>query len=343
MAKRILITGGLGFIGSYAVDKFHSEGWEVDVVDNKYSNAIDELPEGVKLYECNILDFEFRNHGPYDTILHLASPVGPAGVLKWAGRMGGEIVNDCYWAIEAALHFDAQLVFYSTSEIYGHRDELCFLDEDADKILVGNYKVRNEYAIGKLLSEIIVSNTRQAKPELRYNIIRPFNISGARQQPDGGFVIPRFVRQALAGDPITVFGDGSQVRAFTHVQDIVEGTYEIIESGYENEIWCIGNPLNQCSILEIAQKIVEMTGSDSIIDTVDPKEIYGPMYEEAWDKLPDSSKLRRLTGWYPKWSIDGIIMDAINYWEYIRKKHSFNHLTTPTYPLDLFSEQSEHD
>jgi UDP-glucose 4-epimerase len=318
--NRILITGGLGFIGSCAVDKFHSEGWQVDVVDNKYSNAVNDVPDGVLLHECGVVDFDYTKHGPYDTILHLASPVGPAGVLKWAGRMGGEIVNDCYWAMRAALYHDAELVFYSTSEIYGHRSDLCQLDEEADKLLVGDYKVRNEYSVGKLLSEIIISNTKQAKPELRYNIIRPFNISGARQQPDGGFVMPRFTRQALAGEPITVFGDGSQVRAFTHVKDIVDGTYEIINSEYENEIWCIGNPLNQCSIMEIAQKIVKATNSESVIDTVDPKEIYGPMYEEAWDKVPDSSKLRSRLGWYPKWSTDAIIADVVKYWEEQTKK-----------------------
>jgi UDP-glucose 4-epimerase len=315
MTKRILITGGLGFIGSYAVDKFHSEGWHVEVVDNKYSNAINEVPKGVVLHECNVLSFDFRNHGNYDVIFHLASPVGPAGVLKWSGKMGGEIVNDCYWAMEAALYHDAQLIFVSTSEIYGHRDKLCFLDEDADKVLVGNYKVRNEYAISKLLGEIIIHNTKRVKPELRFNIIRPFNIAGARQQPDGGFVLPRFTLQALKGEPLTVFGDGSQMRAFTHAEDIVDGTYSIVNSGIENEVWCVGNPLNQTTIMEIAQKIVEMTGSDSIIDTVDPKEIYGPMYEEAWDKLPDSSKLRRATGWYPKWSIDEIIRDTVEYWK----------------------------
>lgn len=312
--KRILITGGLGFIGSYAVEKFHSEGWEVDVVDNKYSNAIEEVPEGVNLHECGVLDFEFKNHGPYDAILHLASPVGPAGVLKWAGRMGGEIINDCYWAMEAALYFDAELIFYSTSEIYGHRKEICQLAEEADKILVGDYKVRNEYAIGKLLGEIIIHNTKQVKPELRYNIIRPFNIAGARQQPNGGFVLPRFTQQALRGVPLTVFGDGSQVRAFTHAQDIVDGTYEIVNSEYENQIWCVGNPLNQLSILDIAKKVVELTGSNSEIKFVDPKEIYGPLYEEAWDKVPDSSKLRNKLNWYPKWGIYDIIDDTVKYW-----------------------------
>lgn len=312
--KKICITGGLGFIGSYAVEKFHNEGWAVDVVDNKYSNAIDDVPEGVRLFISDVLEFDHKAHGPYDVILHLASPVGPAGVLKWSGRMGGEIINDCYWGIQAALEHDAQLVFYSTSEIYGHRDELCFLDEKADKVLVGDYKVRNEYAIGKLLAEIIISNTKRVKPELRYTIIRPFNISGARQQPDGGFVMPRFTKQALSGEPITVFGDGSQIRAFTHVQDIVDGTHRIIESGIENETWCVGNPLNKMSIMDIAKKIVELTGSNSEIKCVDPKEIYGPMYEEAWDKLPDSEKLRNRTGWYPSKGINYIIEDVVGYW-----------------------------
>jgi len=320
MSKNILISGALGFIGSYSIDKFHSKGWKIDAVDNKCSNAINKVPEGVVFHECSISDFNYTKHGPYDIILHLASPVGPAGVLKWAGKMGHQIIDDVQWGINAALYHNAHLIFYSTSEIYGYRDSISELSENDDKVLSGKYTVRNEYAIGKLLSEIILSNTyKQTKQDLesktlRYSIIRPFNIAGARQQPDGGFVLPRFVKQALNNENITVFGDGSQQRAFTHVEDIVDGVYKIIESEIENEDWCVGNPLNRTSILEIAEKVIKITNSESKIEFVNPKEIYGSLYEEAYDKIPDSSKLRRLTGWYPKWSIDEIIRDVVEYW-----------------------------
>lgn len=314
MTKKVCITGAMGFIGSFSIDRFLKEGWEIDAVDNKCSNAISDTPKGVVLHECSVLDFDYKNNGPYDVILHLASPVGPAGVLKWAGKMGHQIINDVQWGINAALYHDAHLVFYSTSEIYGYRDSVVQLSEDDDKVLSGKYTVRNEYAVGKMLGEIILSNTALVNNKLRYSIIRPFNISGARQQPDGGFVLPRFVKQALNDENITVFGDGLQQRAFTHVEDIVDGVYKIIESGIEGEDWCVGNPLNRTSILEIAKKVVEITNSGSEIELVDPKGIYGPMYEEAYDKIPDSSKLRRKLGWYPKWSIDEIIADVVSYW-----------------------------
>ena len=314
---KILITGGAGFIGSYCVEKFKKNGWEVSVLDNFSTPVLDEndqLFKDVNLIKGNILDFSWDKLENYDLILHMASPVGPAGVLKHSGNMGKYIISDVYWGIEGALYNKCPLIFMSTSEIYGYRDKAVYLNEEDDKILKGEYKVRNEYSVSKLLAEVILSNTSKVT-DLKYQIIRPFNISGARQLIPGGFVLPTFVNQALLDKDITVFGDGSQIRAFTHVKDITDGIYKISICKDYNEIWNIGNPNNEGTILELAEAVKNKLNSKSNIKCVDPKTIHGPLYEEAWDKVPDPTKIKEKLNWKPNYNIDEIIDDVIDYYK----------------------------
>ena len=313
--KKLLITGGLGFLGSYSIEKYKKD-WDITVVDNLSTNTIepnDPICSGVKVIIEDVLDYKWDQ--PFDMILHLASPVGPSGILKFAGKMGGYIVDDIYWAMEGALKFKCPLIYVSTSEIYGYRSKPDLLKEDDDKILVGDFKVRNEYSMAKLLGEIILSNTAKVS-DLKYQIIRPFNISGARQLPTCGFVLPTFVNQALDGKPITVFGDGKQIRAFTHVKDIVDGIYRTsVAENNMNEIWNVGEPKNATTIMFLAERVKEVTNSKSEIVCVDPKTIHGPLYEEAWDKIPDSTKIHNVLGWDSHWTVEEIIQDTIKYWK----------------------------
>ena len=313
--KKLLITGGLGFLGSYCIEKYRSE-YDITIIDNLSTNTI--KPDDPLCYNTNViiqdvLDYKWKE--PFDMIIHLASPVGPSGILKHAGKMGGYIIDDTYWAIQGALQFNCPLIYVSTSEIYGYREFPEKLKEDDNKLLVGNFKVRNEYSIAKLLGEIILSNTAKVS-SLKYQIIRPFNISGARQLPTCGFVLPTFINQALDGKPITVFGDGLQVRAFTHAQDIVNGIYLTSKTTrYPNEIWNVGEPNNCTSILYLAERVKELTKTQSEIVFVDPKTIHGPLYEEAWDKIPNSTKIHNFLGWNSKWMVESIILDTIKYWK----------------------------
>jgi len=313
--KKVLITGGLGFLGSYAIQKYKEQGYHITIIDNLSTNTID--PDDPICNDCdvmikNILDHTWDVTQTYDMIIHLASPVGPAGILQHSGKMARYILDDIYWAIEGAQLNKCPLIFVSTSEIYGYRDKPVLLQEHEDKLLVGDFKVRNEYSMAKLLSEIVISNTAKVS-DLKYQIIRPFNISGPRQLPDAGFVLPRFVTQALSGRDITVFGDGEQVRAFTHARDIIEGIY--LTSLYsQSDIWNVGNPDNKVTINYLAKRVKELTNSESNIIHVDPKTIYGPLYEEAWDKIPDPTKIRSKLSWSPMNHVDDIIMDVIKYW-----------------------------
>ena len=318
--KKILITGGLGFLGSYSIEKFKKHNYQITVIDNLSSNAIypnDKICENVKIIIKDILDYNWETESEkFDIILHLASPVGPVGILKYSGRMAEYILDDIYWAIKGAQKNNCPLIFISTSEIYGYRDKPELLKEEDDKLLVGDFKVRNEYSIAKLLSEIVLSNTSKVS-NLKYQIIRPFNISGARQLPNGGFVLPTFVTQAISNQDITVFNTGDQIRAFTHVTDIVDGIYLISTTNKLNEIWNIGNDKNQSTINYMAKKTHEIVNSDSKIIHIDPKLIHGNLYEEAWDKIPNSDKIINQLGWSPKWDTDSIINDVIEYYKNI--------------------------
>jgi len=314
--KKILITGGLGFLGSYTIEKYKRQGCNITIIDNLSTNTIDptdEICDGCNVIIMDILDYTWKLEDKFDMIIHLASPVGPAGILQHSGKMARYILDDVYWAIDGAQLYNCPLIFISTSEIYGYRDKAVMLQEHEDKLLVGDFKVRNEYSMAKLLSEIVISNTAKVS-NLKYQIIRPFNISGARQLPDAGFVLPRFVNQALAGKDITVFGNGEQIRAFTYVKDIIEGIY--LASIHDvNEIWNVGNPANKVSINYLAQRVKELTNSESNIIHIDPKTIYGPLYEEAWDKIPDPKKIQSKLNWTVTKTVDEIILNVINFWK----------------------------
>jgi len=318
--KELLITGGLGFVGSYTIEKFKEDGnYNITVIDNLSSNVID--PGDAITEECNviidnILNCNWNQLPKFDMIIHLASPVGPVGILKYAGQMGRMIIDEVYWAIEGALKFNCPLIFISTSEVYGFRDHLAFLKEDDDKLLVGNFKVRNEYSMGKLLAEIILSNMAKVNDKLKYHIVRPFNISGPRQLRAGGFVLPTFFDQAFKNEPLTVYLDGEQIRAFTHVEDIVSGIYLLTQEKVPyNQIWNIGTRGNNISIKDLAKKIKDKTESSSEILHVDPKTLHGNLYEEAWDKVPDSTKLIRELGWNPDKDLLDIIDEMYDYYK----------------------------
>jgi len=314
--QKILITGGLGFLGSFSIEKYKREGWAVTVIDNLSTNVIDpkdKICNDVNVIIENVLDCKWDELGKFDSILHLASPVGPVGILKHSGQMANYVLKDVYWAIMGAKKCDCPLIFVSTSEIYGYRETAILLKENDDKLLVGDFSVRNEYSIGKLLCEIVLSNTAKVG-DLNYQIIRPFNISGARQLKTGGFVLPTFVTQALAGTDITVFNGGQQVRAFTHVTDIVDGMYMVSVAEKLNQIWNIGNSNNISTIINMAEKVKEYTNSKSEIKYVDPKTIHGDLYEEAWDKIPDAEKIKTELGWNPTWATDDIIKDVIRHY-----------------------------
>lgn len=318
--KNLLITGGLGFIGTHCIEKWKNAGWKIWIIDDLSSNAIqtsNPLLQDCEVIISNILHVKWESLPKFDLILHLASPVGPVGVLKHSGTMARTILDDIYWAIRGANWNKCPLMFISTSEIYGHRDHKSYLQEDDDKVLHGDFTVRNEYAIAKLLSEIVLSNHQKINKSFKYQIIRPFNVTGKYQLPDGGFVLPRFVVQALKGQDITVYYSGQQLRAFTWVKDIVDGIYLVSNAPEHlwNQEWNVGNEVNEQTILYLAEKVKEITNSNSKIVHVDPKELHGPLFSEAPEKIPNSEKIKNLLGWKPTKFVDDVIKEVIEFYK----------------------------
>jgi nucleoside-diphosphate-sugar epimerase len=314
--RKILITGGLGFIGSHLIDaiEYSQTGEDIIVVDNMESNAIGLHSVAGRCYTFvqSIEDFNFDNVD-FDIVYHLASPVGPVGVLKHAGDMAKRIIDDTVKVRDQCLKRKIPLIFISSSEIYGHSGQL---DEYSQKIFPSIYSVRSEYGAAKMLAEMAVVNKARVS-DLKYLIIRPFNVAGPRQLPDNGFVLPRFIHAALKNEPLTVYGDGTQRRAFTDVRDIVSAIKYLVCNGDWNSIWNIGEPANEMSIEGLAVYTLNMmkqmgieTTSDIIY--VDPKTIHGPLFEEVPDKIPYTEKLKR-TGWKRGFGIEKTIKDAVNY------------------------------
>jgi len=323
--KKILITGGFGFLGTHLTEHLVMEKDNlVHVVDDLSNNPvnidyfINEI-EDPKNLSFNIMKVKEYFSSPdlpvFDEIYHLSSPVGPAGVLKHAGNIVRQVVNDCYLIIDYCLAKEAKMLLVSTSEIYGGGQE-GYCSENTTKIVPSKTTVRLEYAIGKLAAETAIINTCSDK-DLKAVIIRPFNIAGPRQSPKGGFVLPRFIQQAHQGYPLTVFGDGSAIRAFTHVKDMVEGIVLAMHRGRNGEAYNVGNPSNKTNIQQLAEKTVGIVGSKSEIQFVDPKTIYGDYYEEANDKFPDSEKAKKELQWLPRLGIENVIQDS--YAEFLKR------------------------
>jgi UDP-glucose 4-epimerase len=311
---KLLVTGGFGFLGSHLVERLLKDDVDVHVVDNLSTSALSV--RAFRNAHSARLTFDLAAIAgwaapfDFDEIYHLASVVGPVGVLSHAGRIVSSVVGDTYRIIGLALRHRARFCDVSTSEIYGGgRNGLCA--ETDPKIISPKASARLEYATAKLACEIAIINATRAK--LWATIVRPFNIAGPRQSAAGGFVLPRFIRQALDSEPLTVYGDGSAIRAFTHVTDVAEGIVRAVRHGISGSAYNIGNPANKTTILDLAQLVLRVTGSASQIQHVDPKELHGLAFEEASDKYPDASLAHAELGWYPKHDLESVVRDATEY------------------------------
>jgi UDP-glucose 4-epimerase len=321
VARRILVTGGFGFLGGHVLelllDRSHVSA---HVVDNLSSNPVApetllrELPDTSRLtYDlCSIRDFFHDGPGAFDAIVHLASPVGPAGVLQHGGRIVSAVVDDSYLLADYAIEHGARLLDVSTSEVYGGgRDGLC--DESDAKIVPAETSFRVEYAVGKLAAETALVNLH-TRAGLDVVIVRPFNVAGPRQSGEGGFVLPRFIAQAMLHLPLTIFGTGAANRAFTHVRDIASGLVQALDHGVAGTAYNLGNPDNVVTVEELADTVLEITRSPSEKRYVDPTEIYGPRFAEANDKFPSAGRAIRELGWTPVYDVQETVMQT---WEYM--------------------------
>jgi nucleoside-diphosphate-sugar epimerase len=306
---KYLVTGGLGFIGSHVTTALLRDPQaDVTVVDFRLNPVfpLGELVDQIKADCPGGLHVriepvaEYRPDRRFDVIYHLASVVGPAGVLKYEGHITESIARDTYAMVRLAQEHSARLLNVSTSEVYGGGDH-GYCTEDIPCVVRGPSSARQEYAVAKLACEVSLRNLCRTG-KLDAVIVRPFNIAGVRQLGTGGFVVPRFVGQAILRLPLTVFGDGSQVRAFTDARDVAAGILVAAERGERGSIYNVGNAANRITIRALAETVLHITDSLSKIDLVDPKTLYGVRYEEAADKFPEAGRLASL-GWRPCYSL----------------------------------------
>jgi UDP-glucose 4-epimerase len=320
--KKILVTGGFGFLGTHLLEiLLEDPSNQITVIDNLSTNPLSIEPTLKLLNNPKQLNYEIASvesseilankSNKFDEIYHLASFVGPAGVLLHGGKMIGQIITDAYRMIDAAQNSNCRLLFVSTSEVYGGGiDGLC--GENTPKIVPAKTSIRLEYGVGKIAAETAILNHALLE-KLDAIVVRPFNVAGPRQSGKGGFVLPRFIGAAIQNQPVTVFDDGGALRAFTHVRDIAMGCYLAMSKGKSGDIYNLGNPNNKTTILDLAKKVIELTGSNSEIVFIDPKNLYGKMYEPSPDKYPDSSSAFTKLGWQNQFNLDALILDTFKF------------------------------
>jgi UDP-glucose 4-epimerase len=312
-----VITGGAGFIGSHLADRLVEGGDRVTIVDDLSTGSLDNINHlisghSIEFVEGSVTDPELVREAlvDADTCFHLASAVGVQLIIDHPLETLQRNVSGMENVIHAAFEAKTRLIVASTSEIYGKSDAT--LHEDADRVLGAPTKARWTYANAKALGEMLAygyANTHGAE-----NIVtRFFNTVGPRQTGMYGMVVPSFVRQALRGEDITVFGDGQQSRCFTHVRDSVDALLLLIDCDE-----AIGRPFNigcqtEVTIQELAAEVIRMTGSDSTIRHVPYEEAYGEGFEELGRRKPDTTAIQELTGWRVRHSVEEAIADIVEF------------------------------
>lgn len=327
MMRTAVVTGGAGFIGRRLVERMASNGWRVTIVDDmsthdKKTMLLHEFPQANYLSVGRVQDHNMASVtklGKPDLIVHLAGKVGPLGVLKFRGQIAKDTIDAAHTVADWALEFGCPLIDISTSEVYGNDD---IANAESHKPVIQHPSARSEYAVAKLAAEHMLFN----KDGLDVRVIRPFNIAGYGQRTDGGFVIPRFVEQALNGDNLTVYTPGTQERSFTHVDDFIDGLAVVYKRGTSREVYNIGNPYNKLTMEELAQQVIARTGSGVGIELVDPVYIHGEDFKDAPDKIPYSVKMFGL-GWHPYRGTGEIVQDSIAY--YMEKRYESSGIRVP--------------
>ena len=311
---KILLTGGAGFIGSHLAEKLISEGHSVTALDNLSTGSsanLDSLKgsSDFKLVEASMLDKSIVDQlvADSDGVIHLGAALGVQRILERpyesfiANTQGTENL------IIAAAESKKKIFIASTSEIYGKNPEQP-LNEESDRVIGSPKLLRWAYSEAKAIDESLAQMFAQSHG-LSYVVGRFFNTVGPRQSGMYGMVLPRFVSAALKGEALEVHGDGLQTRTFCHVLDSIDAVVRLFLSSQAiGEAFNIGGE-GEISIKDLAQKVIDITGSKSEIKYISYQSAYPQGFDEMMRRVPDTSKLRSYTGWSPKRNLDEIIND----------------------------------
>ena len=315
---RVLITGGAGFIGSHLCDSLIKSGNSVSILDNLSTGSaknIQHLQGKIKIYKGDIRDKDLVENltKNSDLVLHMAASLGVDNILENPIESISTNFYGSETVLNAAVKFDKRIIIASTSEIYGKNSKQP-LSENDDRVIGTPQKLRWSYSDAKALEEAAAHFLFLTK-NLKVTTVRFFNTVGPRQTGKYGMVIPRFVKAALGGEPLKIFGDGSQSRVFCHVLDTVASLNAIIEETKTiGEVFNIGG-IEEISILNLAKKIIEQSNSSSQITFSKYEDAYAAGYEDMARRVPDISKIYKYTLWTPKIDLIEIIDDVVDYYD----------------------------
>jgi UDP-glucose 4-epimerase len=316
---RVFITGGAGFIGSHLAEALLARGDEVSVLDNLSTGSMDNITH-LKTHERFRYTIDTVENEPLlaelidgaDVVVHLAAAVGVKLIVEQPVHTIETNVHGTEVVLTHANKKKKLVVVASTSEVYGKSATVPF-SEDADLVLGPTSKHRWAYACSKLIDEFLALAYWKEK-KLPVIIVRLFNTVGPRQTGQYGMVIPNFVRQALSGRPITVFGDGTQSRSFTYVGDVIGALIALInEPRAVGQVFNIGN-VNEITISALAERVKAMTGSSSEIVRIPYDQAYESGFEDMPRRVPDISKVNRLVGYRPTVELDETLRRVIEYY-----------------------------
>lgn len=314
--KKVLITGGAGFIGSHLADKLLSQKNSVVIVDDLSTGKLDNIAHlkhhaHFKFHLDSIMNGKLMSRliNEADCIYHLAAAVGVKYIIDNPLKSITTNVRGTEIILEEASKSHKPVLIASTSEVYGKNNKVPFKEED-DSIIGYTKLYRWSYACTKKLDEFLAFAYFK-EHKIPVVITRFFNTCGPRQTGEYGMVVPRFIKQAILNQPITIFGDGKQKRCFSYVGDIVNGIIKLLKTPKcFGEVFNIGND-KEISIEDLAHKIKELTNSKSPIHYISYKDAYGDGFEDMQRRIPDLSKIKKYINYAPKVGLEDMLKEII--------------------------------
>ncbi len=319
--QHFLITGGAGFIGSHLADALLSQGACVTIIDNLSTGRLENIQHLVdnprfrfvidSITNAMVID---RFVSECDTIFHLAAAVGVELIVRDPVRVIETNVLGTHAVLQAAARYRKKVLIASTSEIYGKAEHVPF-SEDDDRVLGPTTKARWSYSDSKAVDEFLGLAYHHQRG-LPVTIVRFFNTVGPRQTGQYGMVVPRFVQQALRGDSLTVYGDGSQSRCFCNVKDVVRALVALNACPEAvGEVFNVGNT-EEVTILALARQILGLvTGDSERVVFIPYDEAYEPGFEDMHRRVPDIRKIKTFTGWEPQIALRETLQEVIAYYQ----------------------------
>lgn len=309
---KYLITGGSGFIGSHLAERLLDQGHSVTIIDNLTTGSeanLLKVKKSINFHQGNILEKRLMEEliAESDYVVHLAAALGVLNIVNKPLESLKTNIQGTEVVLEASDKFGKPVLIASTSEIYGKNDKVPLNEED-DRIIGHPLKSRWSYSEAKAVDESLAYFYYLEK-KLPVRIVRFFNTVGPRQVGHYGMVLPRFVSAALKNEPLSVYGSGDQIRCFCHVDDAVRALLLVMDSDITlGEVFNVGNN-QQITIMELAKKVIELTGSSSTIERISYEKAYPEGFEDMQRRVPDISKIKKVLGWTPEINLDQIIKD----------------------------------